>query len=224
MYLSVASRDLSLREMFGAEGVVFDSYGPIHRTWASVMHFHVLPFGVFLFALALLAAEAIAGRLRLRQAEAHKRLFEVLVGDTGGFEADTAAAAAAASAAPAAAAAAGIAASRKAAETLQAGRNLSDSETHGLGIALAGDDPRDGPTPFEEEPLLFSQIFEALDLNPQDVSLWAKTLRDYLGEQEKQQATETRRHSAVYVHLKKGTGDARRQLQQRRCGVQTDQV
>lgn len=65
-------------EMFGPPGTVFDTYGPIGSTWASVPHFHSLPFGVYLFALCPLAAEILCRQIEKDPKEAQQRLVAVL--------------------------------------------------------------------------------------------------------------------------------------------------
>ncbi|KAL8444118.1 hypothetical protein Emed_006405 [Eimeria media] len=194
--------------MFGAEETVFDAFGPIHSTWATVLHFHTLPFGVYLFALAPLTAEVVAARIEAEPARAQQRLFEVLVGKEGdergelnllpqdiGSRGEGRGDTRRKAAATAAAARESGVSSRsetkrkgneaKVASEWQAEEKDEEEEDDSplqseeeSAEGELGDNPRD----IEKEALLFSQIFQALDLNPQDVQLWANALKRHLGD------------------------------------------
>ncbi|KAL8432985.1 hypothetical protein ACSSS7_004184 [Eimeria intestinalis] len=197
--------------MFGEEGTVFDSFGPIRSTWASVLHFHTLPFGVYLFALAALTAEVVAARIEAAPAEVQQRLFEVLRGREGedrglnpGLQEEPSRTEGIGESRRKthATATAAAAAARKTAVSFNSERRREEQETKGdsfwqgeeredeegdgslvqiedeSGETDFEDDPRD----LENEPLLFSQVFESLGLNPQDVQLWANALKRHLGD------------------------------------------
>ncbi|KAL8269452.1 hypothetical protein Esti_006642 [Eimeria stiedai] len=194
------------KEMFGSEETVFDAFGPIRSTWATVLHFHTLPFGVYLFALAPLTAEVVAARIEAEPAKVQQRLFEVLSGKGGedhGLSLVTQDKASRTDkrgdsrgeAGAATAAAAGETAASSNSERNKVAHPKVDSvwqlkkveqEDNMSPLQFEEDSAeaelRDDPREVENEALLFSQIFEALDLNPQDVQLWAHALKRHLGE------------------------------------------
>ncbi|KAL8431911.1 hypothetical protein Efla_002748 [Eimeria flavescens] len=189
------------KEMFGQGHTVFDSWGPIDATWATVPHFHSLPFGVFLFALAPLTAELIAMRIETEPVKAQQKLFSILAAgsepgallaaaETGDSQQPAAAAAAAFAPAAAAAATQPAVSSEEQKVRLRGEEDLrfeAEEEEEAEEEFLVGDDPEES-TPdshldkLENEPLLFSQICDALSLNPQDVQLWATALKRHLGD------------------------------------------
>ncbi|XP_026190707.1 uncharacterized protein LOC34623737 [Cyclospora cayetanensis] len=186
-------------EMFGSEGTVFDSFGPIGRTWATVLHFHMLPFSVYLYALAPLMAELIAQGIETHPREAQQKLFAVLAAtkddsplnllselqsaqshgehknedmkserNRDGMEFG------------------GKHSKHMASDTVRASK-VEDDDAH---LYTEEDDseaeePEKDPTEdllaIEEEPLLFSQLFEALSINPQDVGVWTRALKAHFG-------------------------------------------
>ncbi|OEH80333.1 peptidase family m3 protein [Cyclospora cayetanensis] len=186
-------------EMFGSEGTVFDSFGPIGRTWATVLHFHMLPFSVYLYALAPLMAELIAQGIETHPREAQQKLFAVLAAtkddsplnllselqsaqshgehknedmkserNRDGMEF-------------------GGKHSKHMASDMVRASKVEDDDAH---LYTEEDDseaeePEKDPTEdllaIEEEPLLFSQLFEALSINPQDVGVWTRALKAHFG-------------------------------------------